>query len=247
MTQPAAAPVVVDAFVDFHCAFSYRIVAWLDDLGPERVTVHHHLFAIEQVNRDPTATGWRLWDQPLDYRHWKDIPDKRPLLSFLAMAIVEASEPADIAQSFRLLLYMAKFDAGKDIAQLDIVEQVARMSGVAEGRISAALADPVVEAAARARIAADWALARSEYAIFGVPTLRLDGGRPMYMRLADAVPPADGPRLLETLCAVRHGPPEILELKLAEPVEHDPGTRPAASPAARAPQDSTPQGPRAVR
>lgn len=217
-------PVLVDAFVDFHCPFSYRIVAWLDDLGPERVSVRHHLYAIEQANRDATSTEWRLWDQPLDYRHWKDVPEKRPLLSFLAMAIVEATQPADVAQAFRLTLYMAKFDFGKDISDLEVVEQAARMSGVTPGRIQAALADPVQEAAARARIAADWALARGEYEIFGVPTLRLDGGRPTYTRLGEAVSAADGPRLLETLRAVRLGPPEILELKVADPV--GPGGRP---------------------
>ena len=77
--QPGS-PVTVHAFVDFHCPYSYRVVAWLDDLGPERVAVRHHLFAIEQVNRYPTATEWRLWEQPLDDRHWRDMPERHPLL-----------------------------------------------------------------------------------------------------------------------------------------------------------------------
>ena len=174
---PAGAAIVVDAFVDFHCQYSYRVVAWLDDLGPEHVTVRHHLFAIEQVNRDATGMDWRLWDQPLDYRHWKDIPEKRPLLPFMAMAIVEASEPAQVARDFRLSLYMAKFDFGKDISDIDVVEVAGRMSGVAEGRLRAAIADPAESAAARASIQADFRLARSEYEIFGVPTLRLNGDR----------------------------------------------------------------------
>ena len=215
---PAAAAIVVDAFVDFHCPFSYRVVAWLDDLGPERVIVRHHLFAIEQVNRDATGTDWRLWDQPLDYRHWKDIPEKRPLLPFMAMAIVEANEPAQVARDFRLSLYMAKFDFGKDISDIEVVEVAGRMSGVADGRLRAAIADRAESTAARARIEADFRLARSEYEIFGVPTLRLNGDRPMYLRLAGMVPVEDGPRLLETLLAVRSGPPEILELKLPDPV-----------------------------
>jgi hypothetical protein len=217
-TVPDATPVVVDAFVDFHCPFSYRIVSWLDDLGPERVTTRHHLFAIEQVNRDPTGDAWRLWEQPLDYRHWKDVPEKRPLLPFMAMAIVEAGEPVQVARDFRLSLYLAKFDFGKDLSDIDVVEVAGRMSGVAEGRIRAGIADPAVSAAARARIAADFGLARSEYEIFGVPTIRLDGDRPIYVKLAGMVPADAAPRLLETLLAVRAERPEILELKLPDPI-----------------------------
>ena len=244
----AARPVAVDAFMDFQCPYSYRVVAWLDELGPERVTVRHHFFAIEQVNRDPAATEWRLWDQPLDYRHWRELPDRRPLLAFLAMAIVEATEPADVTQAFRLTLYMARFDFGKDISDLEVVEQAARMSGVAEGRIRTGLGDPAQEAAARGRIAADRALARGEFEIFGVPTLRLDGSRPVYTRLAGMVAPADAARLLETLVAVRDAAPEILELKAVEPAKPADGGSSAEGVKPAGPPDAggrTVQGPTA--
>jgi protein-disulfide isomerase-like protein with CxxC motif len=211
-------PVVLDAFVDFHCPFSYRIVAWLDDLGPERVTVRHHLLAIEQLNRDPTGTQWRLWDQPFDYRHFRDMPDRRPLLPFLAMAIVEAIEPPTVIRAVRLSMYMARFDFGKDLSDIEVIEQVAAMGGVAPRRLRAAIEDPVRQAEARSRIESDFRLARSDYAVFGVPTLRFAGDRPVYIRLERMVRFEDGPPLLDTIRAVRASPPGILELKLPEPL-----------------------------
>lgn len=46
--------------MDYHCLDSHRAVAWLDDLGPKMVDVHYRFFALEQVNRDPDATAWRI-------------------------------------------------------------------------------------------------------------------------------------------------------------------------------------------
>lgn len=211
-------PLAVELFLDYHCPYSYRAVAWLDDLGPELVAVRHRLFALEQVNRDPDAAEWRLWEQPLDYRHFRDIPERRPLIAFLATDIVERGEPDEVARAFRLALYMAKFDVGKDLSDLDVVEQAGAIAGVAAGRIREGIADPGSQATARRRIEEDWAAARSEYRIFGVPTIRLGRERPFYLRLAGMATLEDGPRLLQTLATVQATPPGILEIKLPEPV-----------------------------
>lgn len=211
-------PLVVDAFLDYHCPYSYRAVAWLDDLGPELVTVRHRLFALEQVDRDPDAAEWRLWEQPLDYRHYRDLPERRPLVAFLAAAIVEAAEPDEVARAFRLALYMARHDFARNVSDIDVVEQAGAIAGVRPGRIRDGIADPATQGAARRRIHEDWLAARSEYRIFGVPTLRLGGDRPFYLRLAGMVAREDGPRLLAALATIRTTPPGILEIKLPEPV-----------------------------
>jgi hypothetical protein len=85
-------PVEVDVFYDFHCPYCFRAVEWLAALGPDVVQPTFRLFALEQVNRDPEAREWRLWEQPLDYEHYRGRQDRRPLAAFLAMTHVEATE-----------------------------------------------------------------------------------------------------------------------------------------------------------
>lgn len=213
MAAPGA-PVAVELFMDYHCPYSHRVVAWLDDLGPERVEVRHRLFGLEQVNRDPTATDWRLWEQPLDYRHYRDRQDRRPLAAFLATAIVEAGEPPDVARRFRRAVYAGRFGERSDITDVDILDGAARAAGAAPDRVRDGLRDQTVLVGARRRIADDWAAARSDFAIFGVPTLRIGAASPFYLRLARPVEPADGQARLEALLAFRRLAPEVLELKL---------------------------------
>jgi len=209
----------VELFMDYHCPYSYRATAWLDGLDGDRVVVRHRLFGLEQVNRDATATEWRLWEQPLDYAHYRERQDRRPLAAFLSTAIVEATETVEAAGRFRLGVYAARFEQAADISDLDVLEAIASAAGVGRGRVSEALADPATERAARQRIADDWAAARTDYATFGVPTLRIDGAAPFYLRLSRPVEPPAGPAFLDALLAFRAAAPDVLELKLPDPVE----------------------------
>jgi hypothetical protein len=195
MTSPTSVePLEVELFMDYHCPYSHRVAAWLDGLGPERVAVRHRLFGLEQVNRDPTATEWRLWEQPLDYVHHG-------------------------ARRFRAGVYAARFDERLDIADPDVLDRLASAAGAVPDRVPAGLSDTDAIEAARRRIAVDWAAARADYMIFGVPTLRVGRARPFYLRLARPVDPAEGPRFLDALLAFRAAAPDVLELKLPEPVK----------------------------
>jgi hypothetical protein len=216
-------PRAVELFMDYHCPYSHRATAWLDGLPADLVTVSHRLFALEQVNRDPTATAWRLWEQPLDYVHYRERQDRRPLAAFLATAILEATEPPEVVTRFRLGVYAARFEQGGDIADLDVLDGVALAAGVARGRLGEGLADPTQAAAARQRIADDWAGSRAEYATFGVPTLRIDGGVPFYLRLAGPVDPASGAAFLTAILDFRAAAPGVLELKVPERVAESGG------------------------
>lgn len=205
--------------MDYHCPYSWRVVRWLDDLGPEQVAVRHRLFALEQVNRDATAGTWRLWEQPLDYIHYRERQDRRPLAAFLATAIIEVAEPLDVVRRFRRGVYAARIDERADISDIGVLEAAAAAAGAGPNRVRDGLADPGTVAAARARIAGDWAAARADFAIFGVPTLRIGPARPFYLRLARQVEPAAGGDLLRALVAFRAAAPDVLELKLPEPTE----------------------------
>lgn len=213
------APLQIELFMDYHCPYSYRVVGWLDDLGPGRIAVRHRLVGLEQLNRDATAADWRLWEQPLDYVHYRERQNRRPLAAFLATAIIETAEAAEVARRFRRGVYEARFGERADITDPAVLDRVAVTAGAMPDRVRDGLAMPQIVAAARARIAADWAAARADYAVFGVPTLRFGAARPFYLRLARSIDRAEGPRFLDALLAFRAAAPEVLELKLPEPVE----------------------------
>jgi hypothetical protein len=209
----SGAPVRAELFMDYHCPYSHRVVAWLDELGPGVADVRYRFFALEQVNHDPEAVLWRLWEQPLDYPQYRGRQERRALGSFLATAILEAVEAPGVVRRFRRALYEARFVARADISDLDVLGAAADLAGAAPDMIRRGFADPALVAAARERIAADWAAARDPWQVFGVPTLVIGDAPPVYLRLAAAVPPAGGGALWDALLAFRAAAPGILELK----------------------------------
>ncbi len=214
---PFASPIEVTVFFDYHCPYSDRAVAWLESLGPAIARPTYRMFGLEQVNRDPGAVEWRLWDQPLDYEHHRGRPDRRSLAAFLATAFLEATASPDVVRAFRSAVYRARFDDEADISDLELLLRLARGSGGDDAALAAAFADPDRLDAARTRMREDCAEARRGYAVFGVPTLRLPGDRPFYLRLARAPEGSERLELLERLVDLRLAAPWLLELKLPEP------------------------------
>ena len=158
-------PLPVTVFFDYHCPYSDRVVRWLDLLTPERVAPDYRFFPLEQVNRDPTAETWRVWEQPLDYLHYRGRQDRRPLAPFLVSALVEAIAPGGPVATFRRLVLDARFDERRDITDLELLAALARAAGVDAERLDAALRDPHAVAAARERIEARWRELKVDYAL----------------------------------------------------------------------------------
>lgn len=218
MSEPAAGgPQELVVCYDYHCPYSARVVRWLEGLGPTLARPTYRMFALEQVNVDPTAGTWRLWDQPLEYEHYRGRQDRRSLAAFLITAIVEEIAGPEAARLFRLAVYRARFDDGLDISDLVTLRSLGIEAAVAPDTLDAALADPGAWARARARLAEDWASARAEADVFGVPTLVLPGDRPVYLRLEREPSGAEAADLLRRLVDLRRAAPWLLELKLAEP------------------------------
>jgi hypothetical protein len=213
-------PLDITVWYDYHCPFSHRAVEWLIGLAPERVRPRFRPFALEQVNRDPTAIDWRLWEQPLDYVHYRERQDRRPLHAFLATALLEAFEEPAVVDRFRLAVYRARFDDKADISDVDLLGRLAGDAGADAGRLAAAMADEAALTPGRAGLATAWADARSTWEIFGVPTLQPDGEPPFYLRLERLVEPGrEATELLERVIGFRRDASFILELKLPEPVD----------------------------
>lgn len=218
MDDPSRArPPAAIVFIDYQCPYSHRVVEWLETLGPGRIAPTYRMFGLEQVNRDAAATDWRLWDQPLDYEHHRGRPDRRSLPAFLATALVEAAYPPGPARSFRLAVYRARFEDGADISDRAVLRAAAERAGTEPDRADPWAASPDRLVEARSRLAADWAEARRDYAVFGVPTLWFGRERPWYLRLERTPRDAEGVELLDRLVALRTTAPYLLELKVPEP------------------------------
>ena len=173
-----------------------------------------------------------MWDQPLDYVHYRERADRRPLHAFLATWVLEASEPADVVDRFRLAVYRARFDRPaatdraavlaeaadiSDISDTALLVRLATEAGADGARLRDVFASPAEQAAARADLATAWADARSEYEIFGVPTIEWPGATPFYLRLERQISPGDEALdLLKRLVSLRGGAPYDLDIKLPE-------------------------------
>lgn len=213
-------PLDLTVWYDYHCPYSHRAVEWLIGLGPGRVRPRFRPFPLEQVNRDATATSWRLWEQPLDYVHYRERPDRRPLHAFLATAVLEAFEDPEVVDRFRLAVYRARFDDKADISDVDLLVRLAGEAAADTRRLGNAMADEAALIGARAGLASSWADARSTYEIFGVPTLEPAGARPFYLRLERLVEPgAEAVDLLDRVIGLRRDASLVLELKLPERID----------------------------
>lgn len=213
------AAVELTVWYDYHCPYSFRATEWLIGLGPDRVRPRFRPFPLEQVNRDAMAEAWRLWEQPLDYVHYRDRQDRRPLAGFLATAVLEGAEAPEVVERFRLGVYRARFDDKADITDVGLLVRLATAAGADGPSLASAMADETALAAPRAGLAQAWSDARTAYTIFGVPTIEPAGEPPFYLRLERAVEPGlEAQDLLDRVLGLRREASIVLELKLPEPV-----------------------------
>ncbi|MER3417971.1 MAG: hypothetical protein C4343_02405, partial [Chloroflexota bacterium] len=106
-----------------------------------------------------------------------------------------------------------RHEAHHDISRIEVLDEIAAGAGLPPGWLAGRFADPEAVAAARARIAADWAAARDPFRCFGVPTLVIDDAPPVYLRLERVPSTDDAPRLLDWLTERARSLPFVLELK----------------------------------
>lgn len=214
-------------YIDYHCPYSARVVRWLAGLGPERVRPRYRFFSLEQVNRDPAAGSWRIWEQPLDYEHHRGRRDRRSLAAFLVTDLLERRESPAVVERFRHALLDARFHDGADLSDLALLAALAAGAGADATALGRALGDEAALAVARRRIADDWEAARERFETFGVPTLDLGDDPPVYLRLERDPTPAEGLALLDGLLGLRRAAPFLLELKVPERRVPEPVAGPA--------------------
>ena len=211
-------PLALTVFYDVHCPYSDRVLAWLAALGRDVVAPTYRAFALEQVNHDPTATRWRIWEQPLDYPHYRGRPDRRALPAFLAITLAEQLAPTDAVDQFRLAVSNARHAGDHDVSALDRIVGLAGDTGIDADALRRLLADEDAVAGARDRLRDDWHEARRDYEIFGVPTLRLEGAAPFYLRLGRVPQDGQAEALLASVRGFGERLPQVLEIKVPERV-----------------------------
>lgn len=217
---PSAAvvePLPLTVWYDVQCPYSDRVLRWLDRLGPARVRPTFRVFSLEQVNHDPDATTWRLWEQPLDYAHYRGRPDRRSLAAFLTILLLEATASPEAVDRYRLAVSTARHVDRQDISKRDVLLAIAARNEVDPRALAELLDDPDSVASARERIRSDWLAARSDYQVFGVPTLRVAGAAPYYLRLEHEPGFDEALGLLATLRGLPDRLSLVQELKVAEP------------------------------
>lgn len=211
MTTRVAGGVAVielDLFYDYNCPFVYRSARMLENVaasGQREVNVGWRYFSLTQINhvQDPDSAPWTVWGAPED----------EPVKGRLAFKAAEAARRQDGFARLHMNLLHARHRDRLDIESPQVVEHVARDSGLDMERFRRDLTDPtIIEALER-----DHTRARADHGVFGTPTFVFGGGGAAYVRLREAPEAADAVRIFDSIAAVTGGEPSILEIKRPVP------------------------------
>lgn len=199
----------VTVYFDYLCPFAYRGVRLLTEIQRKRpnleVTWRH--FPLEQINSEDE--DWKLWEQPLDYESLWGRPSSRALRAFLASHAASLQGEEAFA-GFRLAVFSAHHDEGKDISDSEVILEAARRAELDLG----AFEENWQSQEARDRLRDDYRRGRDVDA-FGVPTLIVNDCEPTYMRLVEYPPADERETLFNELVHTLTERPYLQELKRA--------------------------------
>ena len=169
----------------------------------EKLDLNWRSFSLEQAN-SKEGPDWRIWDQPEDY----------PFRGFLALRAGKAArlQGEEGFERFHLALLKARHEDRRNIADRDILVDVATSVGLDTARFREDLADhSLVE-----KIVQDHTEAVEQHGVFGTPTFVFPNGASAFLKLLRP-PDEDAPRLLELLSEVMGNWGYIGEIKRPQP------------------------------
>ena len=184
----------VNVFFDYTCPYSYRALPWIEAVvrGAGDVAVCWRTFSLKEANRDHGTPS------PFDDPEISSI-------SVLALALAQAAREADFDRYHRSV-FEAMHDDGRRLSM---------------GELLALAAAAGVDVAAFERDRARWLAAVAQdhrdgvvrFGVFGTPTLVLDEGEVVFVKLAST--PQAGQELgpWESLRTVAKCFPELIEIK----------------------------------
>jgi predicted DsbA family dithiol-disulfide isomerase len=165
-----------------------------------RLAVEWYAFPLEQVN-STQGPEWKLWEQPDEYK-------SRGLWAFRAGEAARL-QGKEAFERFHVALLRARHVEKRDIADRDVLVDVAEGVGLDAGRFQQDLA----RRSLLAEIGEDYTRGVEEHGVWGTPTLVFNGRQAAYLKLRPAPPPDESAKLFEELFDVIHNRPYVIEVK----------------------------------
>lgn len=166
----------------------------------DRLQIEWRSFPLEQVN-SIQGPDWKLWEQPDEYR-------SRGLWAFRAGEAARL-QGRGAFERFHLALLRARHERKRDIADRQLLAEVAGEAGLDVARFQGDLADRGL----LARIGEDYTRGVQEHGIWGTPTLVFGGRHAAYLKMRPAPPAEESAKLFEQLLDLVEGRPYVFEVK----------------------------------
>lgn len=187
-------PTVVDFYLDPACPWAWRTARWIREVARVRpVEVRWKCLSLEEVNR-PRGTVRETHEA------------SRAPFRALVLARRRGGQPA--IDRLYAALGAARHERREDLGDASTVRAALAEAGLSETLYDEALADPSTE---REYLAEHAAVV--ERGGFGVPTLVLDGGPPVFGPVIDPVPQGEEAGALYDHVAALSRIPTFFELK----------------------------------
>lgn len=184
----------VNVFFDYTCPYSYRVLTWIDAvvLSGGDVDVCWRTFSLKEANHDHDSPS------PFDDREISSI-------SVLALALAHAARNAEFDRYHRSVFEAMHRDGHR----------------LGEGELMALAAAAGVDVATFDQQRSRWLTAVAQdhregvvrYGVFGTPSLVLEDGEVVFVKLASTPQRGQELALWESLCTVAQCYPEVVEIK----------------------------------
>jgi predicted DsbA family dithiol-disulfide isomerase len=151
------------------------VVTWLDsikDTAGGGLSIQWKRFSLEQQRAQKENPDFKIWEQP-------DTPS-RGILALVASQAAEYQGEAPFRR-FHLAVFEAKHSQDRDIADLDVLKEIARGSGLDMTRFENDMANRETWLA----IGRDHEEGREKYGVMGVPTLVFPGENAIFVKLTE--------------------------------------------------------------
>ncbi len=172
----------------------------MKDVYGDRLRIEWYAFPLEQVN-STQGPEWNIWDQANDYK-------SKGLWAFRA-AEAARLQGKEFFERFHMALLRARHVEKRDIADREVLIEVAKISGLNLDRFRKDLSNRSL----MAKIGEDYTRGVQEHGIWGTPTLVFNGRQAAYLKLKPAPPPAESAKLFEELFDLIHDRPYVIEVK----------------------------------
>ncbi len=193
----------IEIFYDYLCPFAYSSSVWtrqLDELMGDKLAITWSAFPLEQVN-STEGPDWKLWEHPDDSL-------SQGLLAFQA-AKAAARQGPEAFLPYHYALMDLRHVSRRTLTRKSTLLQLAKDLELDAERFARDLEDPAL----LAQIGEDYERGRSEYGVFGTPTLIFPGGGALYVQMNPAPPLSEAEDVLKSFARMADDRPYLIEIK----------------------------------